>query len=107
MNYKQRKWTKDDMKDKTYDNKEYVENTSHKLLSYYADFAKKQRQNEKALCKYCYYINNNRFGGCAMTTVACSLCEKEMNFSSTDTDRLCVDCAKENKMCSHCGAKLD
>jgi len=61
---------------------------------------------KKSYCKTCFYIRNH-LGRAMVTTQLCGLCEKEMIFESTDTDVLCVDCAKKHKLCSHCGGTVN
>jgi hypothetical protein len=61
----------------------------------------------KSLCICCYYVNNARIAGCAITDRQCGLCETVMRFSSTATDVTCLDCAKRNDICKQCGADID
>lgn len=58
------------------------------------------------LCAYCYYKDGG-FAGQAFTTKKCEICEEPQTYSSTDTDDLCLPCAKENKLCKHCNSHLD
>lgn len=59
----------------------------------------------KSECKPCYYIN--RVGGCVITHKECMICGIEVTSSSTDVSVLCVPCAKEHSLCSHCGGDLN
>ena len=60
---------------------------------------------EKCLCVVCHY--GSRLGGAAITNQPCMSCGKDQTFSSTDTDVLCLDCAKAGRLCAHCGADID
>lgn len=55
-------------------------------------------------CRTCYYIPG--LGGAAMTTQACMCCGTEQQFSSTNTDVLCPNCAAKHNLCKHCGGDL-
>lgn len=106
MNQPKREWNKEDIRNSTYRNKSHIEEMTKKMIRYYADDNKSSRKS-KHLCKYCFYINTSRIGGCAITIRPCSNCEKEMPFSNTCTDVFCNKCAEELKLCKHCGAKMD
>jgi ribosomal protein S27E len=56
-------------------------------------------------CKACHY--SSRIGGCAMTTRPCMSCGEDQMYGSTNTDVLCLSCAKKHKLCKHCGGDLD
>ena len=88
-------------------NKEHINKTTAGLIEYYSDPRKAHRTKESHLCRYCYYFATARIGGCAMTTVGCGNCGKEMTFASTFVDRLCDECVAELKACKHCGQKMD
>ena len=95
------------MKDNaTYYNKHHVEKMRKKIKDYDEDPNKMTRQGEM-ICKHCYYIMNDGIAGQAFWTKNCANCGKEMDFPTTDTDELCLKCAKELDCCKHCGAKLD
>lgn len=85
--------------------KEYINKITLSALGFHSDNAKKNRLLSH-LCKFCYYINTSRIGGCAITTVKCSKCEKEISFGNTCVDVLCRECAEEYKLCKHCGLKV-
>jgi len=65
----------------------------------------KEKRLEKQECKTCYYIKG-RVGGQAITTKPCGLCETEMVFGSTSTDKICKPCGKEQYLCVHCGGDI-
>lgn len=87
--------------------KSHIESVSAKLIAYYSDPAKKFRQKEKHLCKYCNYFDTARIGGCAITLVGCANCGKEMSFANTCTDVYCDEYAEKLNVCKHCGQKMD
>ena len=62
---------------------------------------------EKCLCLSCFYLFKERIGGAAITHRECASCDKEMQFSSTATDLLCLSCATNNSLCSRCGADIE
>ena len=65
----------------------------------------KAKRLERNWCKACHY--SSHLGGCAMTTRPCMNCEKDVGYGSTNTDVLCLDCAKQLKLCKHCGGDLE
>lgn len=93
-------------KNTKYFNKKIIEKQTEKLLKYYSDQDKKERKKE-GLCKFCYYYNYDRIGGCAITIKKCENCGTEMSFGSTATDMYCLDCAINNGFCKQCGQKMD
>jgi hypothetical protein len=108
MTYKKRTWSKSDIINANFRNKEYIEKTAARLIRYYADERKSERKTKK-LCRSCFYVDTGRIGGSAITTVICSAegCDKEMTFGNTCTDIFCDECAEKQKLCKHCGAKMD
>jgi hypothetical protein len=71
------------------------------------DVANDNRQEDrekKQECKACFY--SSRFGGSAMVTQPCMCCGKDVMYSSTNTDRLCMYCAKKHQLCKHCGGDI-
>lgn len=93
-------------KQEKYVNRNYINSLTIKLLNYYSDPDKKQRLSA-GLCKCCYYVNNTRIGGSAITHNECENCGKDMSFGNTCVDALCQKCAVELKHCKHCRQKLD
>jgi len=65
----------------------------------------KINRKAKCKCKYCYY--SERWGGAAMTDSKCEICDSEMSFGSTATDKICMDCAKKYKLCKQCASDVD
>ena len=105
MQFKQNPLKRDDVENATYYAKQRIDAVSRFALSCLRDDQKKER-HEKCLCPVCYY-ESSRWGGAAITDTTCSVCQKEMNFSNTNTDKLCEDCAKKHDLCRHCGAGID
>jgi len=85
------------------DQKRLIIEAGIKLAS---DPEKKERK-KNSLCPICHYWKNSRIGGAAITFKPCGICEKEMCFSSTCTDKICPECALENQLCKQCGADID
>lgn len=56
-------------------------------------------------CKACYY--RAMIGGAAVTTKPCMSCGVDQTYGSTNTGVLCLACAKEHHLCTHCGGDLD
>jgi NADH pyrophosphatase NudC (nudix superfamily) len=100
-----RKWDEDLIDYKTTSNQMRV-NELKKKIKYYDDdpFVKKRRSEQE--CKVCTYINSN-LAGQAITDSYCGICGKKMTFPTTDTDKVCKECAKENGLCKHCGGRMD
>ena len=77
---------------------------NHEKLKF--DTEREQRLKEQ-LCPQCYYLNKHRIGGAAMTTRPCGICEKDVLYSSTATDKVCPECAKEHEICKRCASVVD
>lgn len=101
-----RKWDKIDEESVRYWHKEAIEKATAGLIGYYSDSSKKARKASH-LCKFCFYYNTNRIGGCAITYRNCANCGTEMSFASTCTDVFCDKCSEELKMCKRCGQKIE
>lgn len=85
--------------------KEVLEN-AHKLIAT-ANASKKDSKErlEKCLCPVCF-SRPYRVGGASITVKPCDSCGRELTFSSTATDCLCIKCAKTYKVCKECTADL-
>jgi ribosomal protein S27E len=68
------------------------------------DTEKSERLNRHE-CKACFY--SSRIGGAAMTYRPCMSCGTSVLYGSTNTDVLCMDCAKQHSLCKHCGGDLE
>lgn len=77
----------------------------NKVESYDSDLNRPQRL-EKMRCRFCTYIDGH-LGGQAFTDWECALCGTVSTHASTDVPALCLDCAKHNGLCAHCGAIMD
>jgi hypothetical protein len=60
-------------------------------------------KNNKCIC--CFY--SSRIAGAAITISHCGLCGEKLMAGSTDTNRLCLACAKEHDLCEHCGGDVN
>lgn len=87
-------------------NKTYGEDIVRSAMGYLTDPNKDQRSKGRE-CKSCWYLNNQRIGGAAITHKPCDVCENEMSFGSTCTDSVCKDCSDTHKLCTHCGGDID
>lgn len=76
-----------------------------KLYEKYTNDPYKQERIEASECIVCF--KSDRIGGAAMTNIPCGLCVKVMGFSSTNVDYICIDCARKNNLCKHCGADME
>lgn len=65
----------------------------------------RKRRMEECLCVVCYY-RMDELGGAAITHRTCGKCGIDQVYSSTNTDVLCLDCAKKLALCKHCGADI-
>lgn len=105
MNREFRKWTQKDIETRTYLNQQYEKKMKQRLKDFDEDL-KKEKREKQHLCKYCFYLKSN-LSGQAFTASNCRMCDKETIFPTTQTDVLCIDCAKENGLCKECGAEMD
>lgn len=86
--------------------KDHAKYILEKAERFSLDPDKKERMS-RCLCKTCFYINNTRMGGARITSKPCGICETDMQFSSTATDKLCSTCATEHDLCKQCGGDID
>lgn len=93
------------MNTQDYFNQKAVERRRKCLKDYDADFKQEFRKNEQR-CKYCTYIHDAVVMN-VYTKSTCRCCGKEMVFVSSYTDKYCLRCAKQLKICRHCGATMD
>lgn len=91
---------------RTGQNKRVIKDSTRDLLAYYSDPKRKDRKS-KGECKFCFYYASARIGGSAITKYNCKNCNKEQTYGNTCVDKYCIDCAKQLKICKHCGAKMD
>jgi hypothetical protein len=57
-------------------------------------------------CRACFYMGGG-MAGAAMTNYNCAFCGQQCFSSSTNVDKLCDPCAKDNELCVHCGADME
>lgn len=62
-------------------------------------------RKERHVCVACHYFN--RLAGSAFTEAACACCGKLEAYSSTATDTLCLDCARDHTLCKRCGGDIN
>lgn len=74
------------------------------LANKYNKDPEKEKRLEVMECVPCFY--GSRIGGAAMTSRECMSCGKDYLYSSTDTDVLCLKCAKKHDLCKHCGGDI-
>ena len=86
--------------------KRYVDETLTAARKLSKDEDRKERLT-KSLCLSCFYLFKSRMGGATITQRECACCDKEMQFGSTATDLLCLDCASDNGLCAQCGADVE
>lgn len=63
-------------------------------------------RKEAGQCRACFYVYG-RQGGSVCTQAECAMCGKVMGFGNTCLDVLCLECAKANRLCRHCGADAE
>lgn len=76
-----------------------------KLAQKYQEDPHREARLAVHTCKACFYRTS--IAGAAMTMQPCMCCQQDQMYSSTNTDALCLTCAKENKLCKHCGGDVD
>lgn len=84
----------------------YVDGLRKKLNNYDLDKSQSKRK-EECKCKYCTYIDIGNIVMDAFTSSKCKNCGKELTFANSDTDDYCLECAKKNNICKHCGSEMD
>lgn len=67
--------------------------------------SERRERLKKQECPLCFY--ESRIGGQAITQTECSICGKEMTHGNTNIDCLCKECAKDKRLCKHCGSDID
>jgi len=95
-----RKLTICDVVRRNHTNKDVIESFKR-----YLEDPDKKKRIESQECVYCFYAG--KMGGAAITKSFCGLCEKEMTFASTCTDRLCKECAASKGLCKHCASDME
>ena len=73
----------------------------------YEQIVKDPKRSDRELaneCVACFYSDG--IGGAAITNRPCMSCGINQLYGSTNTDVLCLDCAKTHRLCKHCGGDL-
>lgn len=76
-----------------------------RLAQKYQEDPHREHRLAEHKCKACYY--RTVIAGAAITMQPCMCCGKEQMYSSTNTDVLCVPCAKTHALCKHCGGDVE
>jgi hypothetical protein len=71
----------------------------------FAEDPNKEKRLAVAECIVCH--GGSRIGGAACTSRQCGLCSLTIHSGNTCVDVLCMDCAKANGLCKHCGGDID
>lgn len=58
-------------------------------------------------CKACFYRSGFAMASAAGTEQPCACCAATQIYSSSNTDALCMPCAKAHRLCKHCRGDLD
>lgn len=89
-------------------NLDLVASIRQSLARFDTDPDKKARSSQhQHKCKACYYLRSDQFAFQAFTNRPCECCEAQVQYSSTATDCLCIDCAEKLQLCKCCGADMD
>lgn len=56
-------------------------------------------------CPVCFA--SQKAGGAELTMIPCAICEKELNFGNGCVDVMCLECAREKRLCKHCGGDIE
>jgi len=91
----------------TRNQKYWIEEMTSRMRMINEDKEKKQRL-EISECVLCYQpYGSGRQGGAACTSINCALCDEVITCGNTSIDILCLECAKHEKLCKHCGADVE
>lgn len=97
-------FTKSALVSATSRSKERVEDTLALAERIKSDLDMDERKKAQ-LCKACFYFT--ALGGSRITSRECAGCGKDQVYGSTNTDALCMDCARKHSLCKHCGGDLE
>lgn len=57
------------------------------------------------VCQLCYYTSRQATNMSVRTN--CQLCEVDMLFGNSNTNKLCKDCAIKYRLCKRCGGDME
>lgn len=95
-----------------------IERTTNEVASYVRalieraeaikDDAERHHRWDVSECVYCYGpYGADRQGSTCTVRMECGLCDKIVAFATSNFDLLCVECARKNGLCKHCGGDVD
>lgn len=99
------KLTESDISFKNWGKSDFVKNTLELAKNLQEDFDKKERLSQSE-CLVCFYKKGGLATNACVNT-NCRSCNKEIWFGNSDTDELCINCAKKYKLCKACGSDLE
>lgn len=103
MNRKPKDFAPQEQSMSTYFSKKRVEGAL-KLAKKLEEDPDQSTRHAQQLCKACYYFP--AMAGQAFTTQPCACCHVDQTYSNTNTDALCMDCAKQHHLCKHCSGDI-
>src|ERR1700733_9788349 len=62
----------------------------------------KTKRLEEQYCIYDWYLKGTRIAMQAFWTVNCQICNSEMIFPNSNTNKICLDCAIRHDICRRC-----
>lgn len=92
-----------DVISKTMTRKSYLKHYVNLVEKFNKDPNKKERL-EKHECVFCFY--SDRVGAAAMTKKDCIYCGKTEMYGNSNTNDVCIECAKRYELCVHCGSDI-
>jgi len=99
------RWTENDISERSYRNRERIDASIARAMSYLTDPEKKKRIGVR-LCVRCYY-SGGTMAGQAFTSWNCRVCLKDqINWPNTNPPLACNPCAEKYKICKECGADI-
>lgn len=90
-----------EIKKQTYSANERAEIFLARAKAFQKD-AEKDKRLKQSLCAVCFYLRGTIVAGAALTESNCQICGNATYFGSTHTDRLCLGCAEQHKLCKQC-----
>ena len=66
----------------------------------------KQQRIKNCMCLVCWYKAGGMHTNAGVIT-NCRSCNKDLQFGNGNIDAVCIDCAKDHKICKHCGADIE